>query len=221
MQQINQNMFEDIIFEIEKSHGCNITKSEVVIYLEALERNIKYIKKRLDQNHIYNFIEHGERIFQPTLELSIAAGCPHNEALFNAYAARIHDIGKNLVSRYILNKYTSLIDNEREELRKHVFYGTNFVSTFPELSKIVKHHHEWYNGKGYPDKLKNDAIPLGSRIIAITECWDAMTFKRHYSIPKSTDEAKTELENHAGKQFDPKLVKLFLNNMLYNQMSKP
>ncbi len=200
----------EAILKIENGNSKFITEHDLSCFLTNLERKIEDIKEELNKNEIYNFLEHGERIFEPTLNLAFEITRSYTEALFIAYAAQLHDIGKYRLPKQTLCKVDELTKEEINEFRKHAEYGEQFLSFLPKFSKLVRHHHEWYNGEGYPDKLKGDEIPLGSKIIAVTECWDAMTFPRPYCITKTPEQAKKELKKYAGIQFDPKIVDIFL-----------
>lgn len=124
-------------------------------------------------------------------------------------AAHLHDLGKIYVSDQILNKPGPLSNSEWEEIKRHPEIGGRLlskVSGFDAISKIVKHHHERWEGYGYPDGLKKHEIPLGSRIIAIADAIDAMLSTRPYRKPLSIDSCIQELEKSSGTQFDPELV---------------
>lgn len=138
-------------------------------------------------------------------------------------AALLHDLGKIGLSQGILNKPSTLTQEEWEEILKHPIVGEDIskeVSRFREVPLWIKYHHERYDGTGYPDGLKGESIPLESRIIACADTFDAMTTNRPYSRRKSIEEAKTELLKVSGRQLDPNVVNAFLrviekNNNLY------
>ena len=92
------------------------------------------------------------------------------------------------------------------------------INFYADIAPIVLHHHERYDGYGYPKRLKGDAIPLGARIISIADAFDAMTNKQSYKIPISFEDALVELQKNAGTQFDPDLVKIFIENISPKQM---
>jgi len=212
-----ETLLIDSIFEIENKNGYSINKHDISCFLGNLENNADSIKEKLNKNKIYNFIEHGERIREPTFKLALEMGFSKNEAIFTAYAAKLHDIGKEDLPKFLLLKPTGLTQKESREFRNHPIYGERAVDLFPELAKSIRYHHEWYNGTGYPDKLKDKEIPIYSLIIAVTECWDAMTVARPYSKIKSVQKAIKELEEGAKKQFDPSIVHIFLKKGLYKK----
>ena len=127
-----------------------------------------------------------------------------------------HDIGKIKTPDSILRKRDKLNVLEYKEMMRHTEYGAAILSKAPSLQKYippVRHHHEWFNGKGYPDGLKGDEIPLFAAIIAITDTYDAMTSNRPYRDAISEMGTLEELMKCAGKQFNPDLVKVFTRIM--------
>ena len=132
-------------------------------------------------------------------------------------AARLHDIGKISIPDGILNKPAPLSKEEYAEIKKHAALGAGILSnieSLKEVSKIIRHHHEWYNGEGYPDGLTGEEIPLGSRIISVADAYQAMTSDRPYRKAFSKEKAIAELERGAGSQFDPKIVRIFIGILL-------
>jgi len=136
--------------------------------------------------------------------------------IFNLKVASIlHDIGKIGVRSAILCKPSQLDDKESVEMRTHPVIGGRIVRTLHgfNLETVVRHHHERFDGKGYPSHLKGDDIPLESRMILIADTFDAMTSDRPYRRALTTDRAANELKRHAGTQFDPDLVSSVLNGI--------
>lgn len=129
-------------------------------------------------------------------------------------AARLHDIGKVGVRDNILNKEGALELNEFNLMKSHPRIGYNIVNKIEilkETANCILHHHERWDGQGYPDQLKEEEIPLGARIIAIADCFDAMTSKRSYRDAKSVNEAYTEIIRVRGTQLCPTVVDCFLS----------
>ncbi|HQC36825.1 MAG TPA: HD domain-containing phosphohydrolase, partial [Thermotogota bacterium] len=126
----------------------------------------------------------------------------------------VHDIGKLLVPTQILNKPSGLTDEEYELVKMHPVWGAKVLKTSEQLTGLatdVRHHHERYDGKGYPDGLAGTRIPLTSRIIAVADAYDAMISERSYRTPYTVEKAKEELLKNRGTQFDPELVDVFLS----------
>jgi putative nucleotidyltransferase with HDIG domain len=130
------------------------------------------------------------------------------------WAGLIHDIGKIKVSKELLNKPGYLTNEEYRLLQQHPVYGYDMIKESQPLknvSKYVFHHHEYYNGKGYPMGLKGDSIPRASQILCVADAWDAMRSERVYRSALSVTEARAELQACRGEQFSPDIVDVFLS----------
>ncbi len=128
-------------------------------------------------------------------------------------ACQLHDLGKIGVHDYILTKPDKLNEEEWKEVKLHSLAGAVILKPFHFLDKVVKlirQHHERYDGQGYPDGIKEGNISLGARIMAVADSFDAMTNKRPYRNALSQEEAIEELKKNSGTQFDPKVVEAFL-----------
>jgi putative two-component system response regulator len=130
-------------------------------------------------------------------------------------AARLHDIGKIGVPDAILLKPERLNDAERQIMRTHTTVGAELLSksNIPQMQmaeEIARHHHEWWDGTGYPGNLSGSAIPLAARITALADVFDALTHKRPYKIAWPVDAALEEIAQLKGSQFDPQLSDLFI-----------
>ena len=128
-------------------------------------------------------------------------------------AGHLHDIGKIGISDKILNKKSKLNNSEYNELKKHCKIGADFVKNIDilqDVSKIILSHHEWFNGKGYPNQISKNKIPIESRIISVADAFDAMMSHRPYRKPLAFEKVIFELKNNSGKQFDPKIINAFL-----------
>ncbi len=127
-------------------------------------------------------------------------------------AALLHDIGKLAVPEHIINKPGKLTPEEFEKMKIHPVVGADILERvkFPyPVVPIVRSHHEWWNGKGYPDGLKGDEIPIGARILTVVDCFDALTSDRPYRKGKSLDDAMALVRSLSGTQFDPEVVEIF------------
>ena len=129
-------------------------------------------------------------------------------------AALLHDIGKIGVPRSVLHKSGGLDQAEQALVRLHPILGASILSTIDELREFapyVMHHHERFDGNGYPNGLSGSEIPIESRIILVADAFDAMTTDRHYSYAATEDYAVSELHLWAGRQFDPSAVEALLH----------
>jgi diguanylate cyclase (GGDEF)-like protein len=127
------------------------------------------------------------------------------------FAARVHDVGKIFIAERILNKPAPLNEDERRMVKGHPASGAAVVDLIPDAERLrlyVRHHHERMDGTGYPDGVKGEQIPLGSRIIAVAESFAAMTSERPYAKVHTPDEALAEMEERSGTQYDGMLVRL-------------
>jgi len=127
-------------------------------------------------------------------------------------AGLLHDVGMLLVPHEVLSKKGKLSVSDLKEIRKHPRYSFEILKRIPEVENFlvaIKHHHEWYSGEGYPDKIQGDNIPLLSRIINVCDAFDAMTSDRPYRRAHTDEEAIEELVRMRGKQFDPWIVDAF------------
>src|SRR5260370_654294 len=137
-------------------------------------------------------------------------------AALNA-GALLHDVGKLAVPDHILNKPGTLTPAEFEKTKVHTTVGAEILSrvNFPyPVVPIVKHHHERWDGRGYPDGLKGEQIPLTARILTVADCFDAVSEDRQYRKGMTREEACRFLRDGAGTQFDPNIVEAFLGNLL-------
>jgi len=132
------------------------------------------------------------------------------------YAALLRDLGKISIPEKILNKNKPLTSKEYKIIKKHPVWTTSIIKHIKVLEPaipIILHHHERYNGQGYPDGLKKEEIPIGARILAVVDAFEAMITKRPYRRSKTIKQAMKEIERNSGIQFDPKVVKAFLEVM--------
>jgi HD-GYP domain-containing protein (c-di-GMP phosphodiesterase class II) len=132
------------------------------------------------------------------------------------FAALLHDVGKIAVPDNILRKPVELTPEEWDVIYLHPYHSAQIVRPVEPLRKIIPwiyHHHEHWDGSGYPDHLKGEEIPEGARIIAVVDSFNAMTTDRPYHKALPEPEAMREVKRSAGKQFDPRIVKAFLKVM--------
>lgn len=135
--------------------------------------------------------------------------------IYNVYwAGIVHDIGKIGIDPLIINKPSKLTEDEYLEIKKHSLHGYSILKRSKELKDIavlVRHHHEWYNGTGYPDGLKQDQIPFLAQILAVADSVSSMATKRPYQKEKTKDAIIKELKLYSGVQFNPEIVTIMIN----------
>jgi HD-GYP domain-containing protein (c-di-GMP phosphodiesterase class II) len=124
-------------------------------------------------------------------------------------SAELHDIGKVGVRDLIIGKESALSTMEFQDIQSHVLTGESILKPIEYLRfalPVIRHHHEYYDGSGYPDGLKGDEIPLEARIVGVADAFDAMTTQRPYNEPLSIKKALEKFESQKGRQFDPDVV---------------
>ncbi|MDR1940699.1 MAG: GAF domain-containing protein [Endomicrobium sp.] len=139
---------------------------------------------------------------------------PHAITRHIEFAALMHDIGKIGIEETILRKPSKLTAEETEIIKKHPIIGNTIISPITFLAPVapmVLYHQEWYDGSGYPEGLAGEEIPLGARIVAVIDSYDAMTSNRPYRKALPKEYALSELNKGAGTQFDPDVVNVFVN----------
>lgn len=194
-------------------------KKEIFKYTQELEEAyisiLRVLAMAIDARDSYT-LGHSARVALHSLIIGEEIGLKENELEELEIASLFHDVGKLKTPDAILFKSRSLDSTEYDVIRHHPEDGAEILNKVKPLQKYVepvKHHHEYYNGKGYPDGLDGDGIPLYAAIISIADTYDAITSTRPYRKALSKEEACKELEKGAGKQFHPDLVKAFLMAM--------
>lgn len=161
--------------------------------------------------------EHAERLAELSKQLGFCFGLTDKELVELELLSTLHDIGKISIDASILTKCGALTENEWQHIKKHPEVGFRITQSIPELKHIAEFilcHHERWDGRGYPQGLSGENIPLLSRILTIVDSYDAMTQDRVYRKAMSKEEAIAEIQANEGKQFDPVISKLFIEKVL-------
>ncbi len=156
---------------------------------------------------------HGERVAEYVSAVARQMKLPKKMTRTLEFAAFLQDVGNIRVPHAILNKPGKLTDDEMRHLQSHTIIGEEIVEQvrfLKDIGPLIRHHHEAWDGSGYPDGLRGEEIPLGARILAIATAFDAMTSERSYHGKMDEDTAVAELKSAAGRKFDPEIVQVFL-----------
>ena len=191
-----------------KSHFRRLVQSVKGTFLAAANPIISAVEARDPYSN-----GHTSDVATFATELARHIALPPEDVETIRYAAMLHDVGKIVMNVEIFTKKTPLTPEEREMVRRHPLAGADAAAELGFLNDelvLIRHHHERWDGDGYPDGLSEEEIPLGARILALADAFDAMTADRPHREALSPNEAKQELQRQASKQFDPALVKAFL-----------
>jgi len=221
---------DDLINQADMAlyHSKNLGKDKIHFYQDVLEKLKKHISS--DHQHMIGVFKallstisakdeytrgHCERVAHYSVLIGKALNLSIKDISMLQYAGLLHDIGKVEVPKLILSKTGKLTDSELDIIRQHPIYSANILEplSMNQLIDYVLHHHERYDGLGYPHGLAGDSISLGARILCVADSFDAMLSERPYSDSMNIDEAFLELERNSGTQFDPEIVKVFITVM--------
>ncbi|MEX1255028.1 MAG: HD domain-containing phosphohydrolase [Dehalococcoidia bacterium] len=159
---------------------------------------------------------HLRRIAYYAVRVGQELGLDDRDLTLLRYGALLHDIGKLMVDQAMLRKPGKLTSDEWDEIRQHPIVGERMCAPLTlgrEIGPIVRHHHERWDGGGYVDALKGDAIPFLARIISVADAYDAMSTDRPYRLALPPTEVKSRLSQGAGTQWDPRIVRVFLDSL--------
>lgn len=159
---------------------------------------------------------HSRRVVDLTKKMGIWMGIKEEDLQYYCYGALLHDIGKMGIPDSILRKPALLDDQEWEIMRQHPIFAFDLLLPIKYLDKALEiphYHHEKWDGSGYPNGLKGEEIPLSARIFSIVDVYDALSSKRPYRNAQSKESIKQYLLDQSGKQFDPKIVEVFLSHI--------
>ena len=184
-------------------------------YLESIE----VLRKTVEVKDVYTR-GHSDRVSEYSLLIGEKLNLPPEQMKTLKIGALFHDIGKIGIPDAILLKTDKLTDDEYSEIKNHPAIGAHILSNasiFADIIPIVKHHHERYDGKGYPARLAGEDIPYLARIVAVADTFDAMTSRRSYRQALDFDYTTNEIKRCKGTQFDPAIADVFLEILRTNQ----
>jgi putative two-component system response regulator len=187
------------------------------ILKKAYFDSVKVLAEAIDAKDPYTR-GHSDRVRRMSLRIANHLGFSEERLESLEYGALLHDIGKIGIKDEILQKPGVLNAGEYQLIREHPLIGVKIVegiNFFKDKIPMIRHHHEWFNGKGYPDGLTGESIPLEARIIAVPDAFDAMTSVRPHAPNKPLQDVLRELERGKHTQFDPKILEIFLRQKVY------
>ncbi len=210
----NRHLFDEMtdekrIGELFKRVREETGDMTIPVGVDAIGITCEVFSQLIDAKHPYT-IGHAKRVSRSSLLTALAMGMSHDELTKIKWAGLLHDVGKLGTPRKLLDKTGPLTPDEYEVVKRHIVYTKEILETiidFKEIALIAASDHERYDGKGYPQGLKGDQIPLGAKIIAVADSFDAMTSDRSYRKAMDIDEASNEIMNNSGTQFDPRVSK--------------
>jgi putative two-component system response regulator len=231
---------ELVVHSVKKALGKKKLEEEVEAYQVNLEQLVEERTAKLQQ--AYNTLKkahldsvkvlaeaidakdpytrgHSDRVRRMTLALAGHLGFAKDRLESLELGALLHDIGKIGIKDEILQKHESFTPEEYQYIQEHTLMGVKIVEGidfFKNKLSMIRHHHEHFDGSGYPDGLVGEAIPLEARIIAITDAFDAMTSTRPHHGPFPLEDVLQEMEKCKGKQFDPEILEIFLSKRIYD-----
>jgi putative two-component system response regulator len=188
----------------KKRRNDQLEQAEAVIF--ALARTVE-AKDAYTEGHL-------QRLALYAVAIGERMGLGNDELIALRYGALLHDVGKVGVDELIIRKGGPLTPAEYRTMQQHTLIGERIVQPLrmgPSVGPIVRYHHERWDGRGYPDGLAQEAIPLGARIVAVADAFDAMTTLRPYNRVLTVDEAAERLRAGAGIYWDPRVVAVFLD----------
>lgn len=210
------NINEEIAILTEKI-TCYLSKVQpgFIDSMNPIIEDVMYFKRLLSRKDIYT-MKHSDLVGLYARAIACRLGLTGRQEKDLYIAGVLHDVGKLYIPNRILKKIGPLNYNEYQLIKKHPLYSHDLLAEYEAFSHIltaVTHHHEHYDGNGYPQKLRAEEIPFFSRILAVADAFEAMTSDRPYRKSSCIAQACTELKNKAGSQFDPDVVEAFLGSL--------
>ncbi len=216
-------LIESGLKSVEQMNMIKKINEELADSKELLEKSylesIEVLRKTVEVKDVYTR-GHSDRVSEYSLLIGKKLNLPPEQMKTLKIGALFHDIGKIGIPDAILLKTDKLTDDEYSEIKNHPAIGAHILSNasiFADILPIVKHHHERYDGKGYPARLAGEDIPYLARIVAVADTFDAMTSRRSYRQALDFDYTMNEIERCKGTQFDPAIADVFLEILRTNQ----
>ena len=183
--------------------------------VQVLKESIEALA-RASESREFHAAGHGDMVGRYAEMIGRALALPPDELVELAYAGRVHDVGKIFVPEKIVAKTGPLTDDEYAQMKTHARIGAEIVGTIPGsvmLQKAVEHHHEAFDGSGYPNGLRGEEIPLWGRILALADAFVNMTTERSFAPAKTPEQALAEIEKLSGTRYDGMLVRVLLRQL--------
>ena len=216
-------LIESGLKSVEQMNMIKQINEELADSKELLEKSylesIEVLRRTVEVKDVYTR-GHSDRVSEYSLLIVKKLNLPPEQMKTLKIGALFHDIGKIGIPDAILLKTDKLTDDEYSEIKNHPAIGAHILSNasiFADIIPIVKHHHERYDGKGYPARLAGEDIPYLARIVAVADTFDAMTSRRSYRQALDFDYTMNEIERCKGTQFDPAIADVFLEILRTNQ----
>jgi putative nucleotidyltransferase with HDIG domain len=209
--EIGQQLGYALMVAIQAANAFNRVRLNSQVETDQIQ-TVLALAKTIEMRDKY-LAGHSEKIADLSERIAKEMGCTKKEILTIRWAALLHDIGKIGIPDRILQKPGSLSTVEWDAIRKHPELGAEIVikaSNLYEVADLIKYHHEKFNGSGYPEGKKGKDIPIGARILAVTDAFSAITEERVYHSSKTQEEALDEIKACSGKDFDPQVVEELL-----------
>jgi len=203
-----EELVEDRTADLRRAYGM-LKKSHL--------DSVKMLVEAIDAKDAYTR-GHSDRVRKWSVALAEKLGFSEKKLESLEFGALLHDIGMIGIKDEVLQKQGSLNPMEYEHIQEHPLIGVKIVeggSSFKDEIPMIRHHHERFDGSGYPDGLVGENIPLEARIISIADAFDAMSSLRPYRREMSQEDALVEMEKGKGKQFDPKILEIFIKENIY------
>lgn len=216
MIQYHNNVLEHLDYDNKLSEEVKLQTSVADAKRRQISKmsleTMRTLANTIDAKDTYTN-RHSYRVSELAVTLGKAIGMDEKQISRLRYDALVHDIGKIGIPDKILNKPDKLTDEEFDVIKAHTLTGYQVfedAEAFGSAKLVARHHHERFDGSGYPDQLKGESIPINARIVCIADSYDAMTSDRIYRKALSPEKVRSELVDGSGTQFDPALVKVFL-----------